>query len=262
MACFASRISFTLDGLTKVRTTDLGHEECNICYNPYRLDGVDLHKDTEEPIQLPCGHVFGLHCILRWTQDSNSCPNCRAILFSPGSSADKSYQNNSNTEFSDDISLEPITNWEILWYELMGIEFDRVRLGGPSGTLRLDRAHPTGERISQVALTAVSTNSQTGTVYEPEHGAHGYCLEYNYRISDASGISNHVHSAKQKCSQENSSPMSPISPTVEELLDHELIVSDVDMYELAESHDQWMYDFVSESESESEDEDDDDDFFC
>lgn len=92
---------------------NLGEEEkeCNICYYPYfasrgnleagairngtvpRLDKglkpheVPLSDLPELPVRLPCGHVFGQMCVLKWISLAGAggsgnhpkCPICRAI---------------------------------------------------------------------------------------------------------------------------------------------------------------------------------------
>ena len=54
------------------------HEECGICQETY-LSGTNV----ETPAQLPCGHIFGMHCLRNWLNSSlrPSCPMCRADLF-------------------------------------------------------------------------------------------------------------------------------------------------------------------------------------
>ena len=54
---------------------------CVICWNDY--DGED------QPVKLPCGHVFGEECVLAWARGTtptgrhNGCPSCRAELLPP-----------------------------------------------------------------------------------------------------------------------------------------------------------------------------------
>lgn len=35
----------------------------------------------EDPVKLPCNHVFGSRCILTWTETSDTCPLCRTSLY-------------------------------------------------------------------------------------------------------------------------------------------------------------------------------------
>ncbi|KAI5358704.1 putative Zinc finger, RING-type [Septoria linicola] len=44
--------------------------ECEICYGPF-----------EQPIRLPCGHIFCNACLLRALIPRNFCPKCRRVLF-------------------------------------------------------------------------------------------------------------------------------------------------------------------------------------
>lgn len=52
---------------------------CVICYNNFGVaspEGV-----CETPLRLPrCKHVFGNHCILKWLEESDTCPYCRDKL--------------------------------------------------------------------------------------------------------------------------------------------------------------------------------------
>ena len=51
---------------------------CGICWNDY--------EDNDQPVKLPCGHVFGEECVLAWARGTtptgrhNGCPSCRAEL--------------------------------------------------------------------------------------------------------------------------------------------------------------------------------------
>jgi len=45
--------------------------ECPICFEPYTKDG--LHRITTTK----CGHLFGLHCILKSLTINPTCPSCR-----------------------------------------------------------------------------------------------------------------------------------------------------------------------------------------
>ena len=64
-------------------SADLVHQyaPCSICWNDY--DGED------QPVALPCGHVFGEECVIAWGQGTtptgrhNGCPICRAELLTP-----------------------------------------------------------------------------------------------------------------------------------------------------------------------------------
>lgn len=42
-------------------------------------DNVHI-PDDHRPIQMPCGHNFGLSCIREWLNSSNTCPLCRTTI--------------------------------------------------------------------------------------------------------------------------------------------------------------------------------------
>lgn len=52
---------------------------CGICREPYL--GVRPTEDTddfgEEPVQLPCGHIYGKACISSWLLEQGTCGFCR-----------------------------------------------------------------------------------------------------------------------------------------------------------------------------------------
>ncbi|KAL8870410.1 MAG: hypothetical protein Q9174_003542 [Haloplaca sp. 1 TL-2023] len=45
---------------------------CSICHSRYLV-----HPSTENAVELPCKHVFGVECISEWLNRKNSCPICR-----------------------------------------------------------------------------------------------------------------------------------------------------------------------------------------
>lgn len=57
------------------------HPLCGICLKDY--------NGEDQPIMLPCGHVFGEQCVITWAQGTtpngrhNRCPVCRAELLPP-----------------------------------------------------------------------------------------------------------------------------------------------------------------------------------
>lgn len=58
--------------------TTLQDHSCHICLNTFNICG-------EPPIQLPCGHIFGLSCLVTWTQEKLfiTCPMCRIQYLDP-----------------------------------------------------------------------------------------------------------------------------------------------------------------------------------
>ena len=72
-----------LKSLPVLSLTDLpkDNQECPICLESYH------DSPPEKPVHLPCSHVIGKDCLLRWLKTcalnakNNTCPICRAILF-------------------------------------------------------------------------------------------------------------------------------------------------------------------------------------
>lgn len=48
--------------------------DCPICLKEYGTSPLD------DPVELPCGHIFGETCIEEWRDQHLSCPLCRAAL--------------------------------------------------------------------------------------------------------------------------------------------------------------------------------------
>lgn len=98
---------FSLPHISR-RSLGAGEKECNICYYPFfasrgKLEAgairnglvprpdkslepheVPFSDLPELPVRLPCGHVFGQICVLKWVSGGGSgnapkCPICRAI---------------------------------------------------------------------------------------------------------------------------------------------------------------------------------------
>lgn len=53
----------------KQRLTCLDQKTCPICYDTFN-----------NPIMLPCTHVFCGGCLLKWMQNGNACPECRTVI--------------------------------------------------------------------------------------------------------------------------------------------------------------------------------------
>lgn len=66
-----------LEKFTIPTRTELGDEaSCSICHNSF------LAGETPEiPVKIPCGHVFGMSCIVQWLSridgNGDTCPICR-----------------------------------------------------------------------------------------------------------------------------------------------------------------------------------------
>ena len=55
--------------------------ECHICTQQFcDRDACDSHVH-EEPVSLPCGHIFGAKCAQTWLAHNSQCPMCRASVF-------------------------------------------------------------------------------------------------------------------------------------------------------------------------------------
>ena len=73
----ALRQSFTRPSAAVIRH----HPMCRICWNNY--------QGGDQPVILPCGHVFGEECIISWARRvtprgrHNGCPFCGAELLPP-----------------------------------------------------------------------------------------------------------------------------------------------------------------------------------
>lgn len=140
MDCSTTRDLFFEDGLTSVSLKEIDNDECCICCRPYDVD-LALAEELGEPVRLHCSHVFGKMCILQWTKESNTCPTCRAVLFTehlrpPHHQVSRVDLNPTSTQSDSDSasmsSLGPIRNWTEQWYDLMGVTRpSHLRAGNP-----------------------------------------------------------------------------------------------------------------------------------
>lgn len=60
--------------------------ECRICYEDLGSDTSNDRKcrKPEQPVKLPCGHVFGRRCMMTWLMDRTdeaTCPTCRRVIY-------------------------------------------------------------------------------------------------------------------------------------------------------------------------------------
>lgn len=55
-------------------------EENAICPICHCAMGIGMNYDLESAIETPCGHTFDKSCILRWLEQSSTCPLCRHVL--------------------------------------------------------------------------------------------------------------------------------------------------------------------------------------
>lgn len=62
--------------LPRAQQHQLDDERCLLCLSPY-----DTVSDAHFPIVMPCGHIVGAACLSESLEDSESCPYCRATIF-------------------------------------------------------------------------------------------------------------------------------------------------------------------------------------
>ncbi|KAL8976158.1 MAG: hypothetical protein Q9205_007785 [Flavoplaca limonia] len=98
---------------------------CHICLN-------NFSTSSEQPIQLPCGHIFGLSCLVTWTQEKlyTNCPMCRIQYLDPHKSLEACLKASKPHSTCDSISkmLEAMIRRfpveEVLEYPHLMPEFD------------------------------------------------------------------------------------------------------------------------------------------
>ena len=54
-----------------------GDHSCYVCTEEY---GANLERGAELPVKLPCGHIVGQTCLLRWLARRDACPLCRVQI--------------------------------------------------------------------------------------------------------------------------------------------------------------------------------------
>lgn len=73
-----------LESLPVVKPEDLpeNSQTCHICKELYNSPDPEEVEKAESAVRLPCSHIMGSECLAKWFDGHNSCPLCRAILFS------------------------------------------------------------------------------------------------------------------------------------------------------------------------------------
>ena len=72
----------------EIETLDIENRICGICRVDYSPSSENRHPEdpVEQPVRLPCGHVFGQLCLREWLSPApqgshnNTCPTCRFRL--------------------------------------------------------------------------------------------------------------------------------------------------------------------------------------
>lgn len=126
---YPSRQELLNSGLTPVNLSSLDADEikCPICTVQYGARG---HPEDvlEDPVKIPCGHIYGAVCIAAWLQDNNTCPTCRAILYNDLSIEEDSVPGLTNTDWGiwarvfynqlvEETLAEDETAWDDEWDE-------------------------------------------------------------------------------------------------------------------------------------------------
>lgn len=65
--------------LPRVSPQELEDTDCYICLSQYNGRTTETGP-IEEPVRLPCSHIFGSSCLWQWLMKSTTCPTCRRIL--------------------------------------------------------------------------------------------------------------------------------------------------------------------------------------
>lgn len=68
--------------LNRAQPDQLDDGECPLCCSPY-----ERHSKDHFPVLLPCGHIVGADCLSESLKDNESCPYCRATIFTAPAAA-------------------------------------------------------------------------------------------------------------------------------------------------------------------------------
>ena len=84
MAKVSSRKGNIQGLMVPLETSTLSPEDrdCTICQEAFQGPGRVTRSQAgrECAIELPCGHIFGENCIMRWLEESDTCPQCRRLF--------------------------------------------------------------------------------------------------------------------------------------------------------------------------------------
>ncbi|KAF2787403.1 hypothetical protein K505DRAFT_367389 [Melanomma pulvis-pyrius CBS 109.77] len=259
MSPFTSRESFTENGgLTVINPSDLNDDKiCYICLDPYHSpSNVPGELFLEDPIRLPCGHIFGSSCILRWTLERNTCPYCRTKLFDTHASpVDSTFFDTSaivpggadvytaNTESMD-------TSWERLWLQSLGVDDVHVHFGPVDGPLGgVDLLCADEEEVPFQAAPNVSPRPpyQPGPLFGVQDLTLGQYVTILQGLASATPLS---------------SSYDEDDPEVEHQIEHEIADLDVQMGDLVGCHEEWMSEYKDHEELDVDEDEDEEESCC
>ncbi|PSR88946.1 hypothetical protein BD289DRAFT_481880 [Coniella lustricola] len=205
-----------IQSLERVALVSLPDNEktCVICYNDFGVASPEGIIET--PLRLPkCKHVFGDKCILKWLEDSCSCPYCRDKLESePVRPNEAMIRRLLETETEQ--LLHASTNIR----RMMAASHGRERLYAPErihATGRRTREHevnrestPRGERRSIPSAQSGDAERRTRSRYDPMHTARAAAYEslHNPVVTP----NNPTASMVQPPNQSSQSPLSRALP--------------------------------------------------
>lgn len=108
-------------------------------YAPWSVPILDCPKDKEEqladderqldqsdqPVQLPCSHVFGETCIRQWLESANTCPICRCVLYQKDIEEDDDDEDAEGEELTREEMMALLQNTSSLidWASYIGGKF-------------------------------------------------------------------------------------------------------------------------------------------
>lgn len=262
MAYFDSRDSFLQHGLTPLSVRCLNDDECWICFQPYYFDGA---RPAEKPTQLPCGHIYGKQCILRWTQESNTCPMCRKSLFHnvPWRSS------NDNPEVHI-VEIEPLEDWETMLYEQSVAEMISP-LDTSEDALDSTNSPPSTEQLTDdFSLEEISPLANL----QPCGVCHPFCemqcgLLLSARETERMSVRLQDMLDRRREGPSGTMPhligvpdihadvFMPDEPTSASSLmnlyfEQELKAAEIGMHDLTKTHEQWMDEYVNDTEFEKD----------
>ncbi|CAN6638447.1 hypothetical protein TRVA0_017S00496 [Trichomonascus vanleenenianus] len=120
-------------------------------------------EDTHVPVQMPCGHQFGLSCLKSWLKESNTCPMCRTTIESQSEflrATGQPQEEHPLVTFMSQFMSRTMSRLNEMTNEAVTREIDRVR--------RERNMHSTNETTNDDDTNQTSTSwhanaNQTGT---------------------------------------------------------------------------------------------------